>query len=198
MAEFIVRARKAPTDARLFMEAVGTGAHVEYLSQIITNCLFISKGHREDTSLTLVLENSNDFSRAISLHGHSLGSLTELTESGLLSVLADCLRSTIKLGKEERLVLDNGIEVQAISFEHLVKSRLETHTVYLLDKKGEDIRDQPLVEDAVYLLTDHIPMPRKTFKSLRRQGVRNISLGPVMLHASQCIVLIQNEYDRRF
>ena len=52
--------------------------------------------------------------------------------------------------------------------------------------------------DAVFLLTDHIPMPRKTFKSMQRQGVSRIALGPVMLQASQCISIIQNELDRRY
>jgi tRNA (pseudouridine54-N1)-methyltransferase len=162
------------------------------------NCLFISKGHRRDTKLTLVLEDSSDFSRAVCLQGDSMGSLFDQTESGMLRVIAESLEAASGLSKEASVRLTNGIEVQAISFEHLVKVRLESHPVYLLDKKGEDIRSAALADDAVFLLTDHIPMPRKTFKSLRRQGVCNLSLGPVMLHASQCVVVIQNEYDRQF
>ncbi|MEO2177557.1 MAG: tRNA (pseudouridine(54)-N(1))-methyltransferase TrmY, partial [bacterium] len=124
--------------------------------------------------------------------------LHDHTEAGMLKVIVESLAGTANLSKEASVSLDNGIEVQAISFEHLVKLRLEAHPVYLLDKKGEDIRSVPLADDAIFLLTDHIPMPRKTFKSLRRQGVNNLSLGPIMLHTSQCVVLIQNEYDRQF
>ncbi|MFT5210050.1 MAG: tRNA (pseudouridine54-N1)-methyltransferase [Flavobacterium sp.] len=196
MAEYIIRARKAPTDAARFLGAPGSEAHVEYLAQIVVNSLFVSKGHRSDTTVTLVLEDAKDYSKAISLEGDTLGSLHQLTEAGILSQIAECLRLSTNLNKEECIVLENGIKIQAISFEHLVKSRLESRSVYLLDKKAVDIRAVSLAEDAVFLLTDHIPMPRKTFKSLNRQGVQNISLGPVMLHASQCVVLIQNEYDR--
>lgn len=198
MPEYIVRARKAPTDAGLFVKAIGSEVRVEYLAQIMTNCLFVSKGHRRDTTLTFVLEDSSDFSRALSLDGDSFGSLHDHTEAGMLKVIVESLAGAANLSKEASITLDNGIEVQAISFEHLVKLRLETHPVYLLDKKGEDIRSVPLADDAIFLLTDHIPMPRKTFKSLRRQGVNNLSLGPIMLHTSQCVVLIQNEYDRQF
>ena len=198
MPEYIVRARKAPTDAESFVKAIGSEVRVEYLAQIMTNCLFVSKGHRSDTKLTLVLEDSRDFSRAVSLDGDSMGCLYDQTESGMLKVIIESLTAASNLSKEDNLTLDNGIAVQAISFEHLVKVRLETHPVYLLDKKGEDIRSVTLADDAVFLLTDHIPMPRKTYKSLRRQGVNNLSLGPIMLHASQCVVLIQNEYDRQF
>ena len=196
MPEYVVRARKAPTDAGLFMKAIGSGAHVEYLAQIMINCLFISKGHREDTILTLVLEDSRDYSRALSFEGGKLGSFGDLTEAGMLRTVADCLTLASKLRKEEIITQENGIAVQAISFEHLVKARLESRAVYILDKKGTDIRSLAPSDDAVFLLTDHIPMPRKTFKSLHRQGVKKLCLGPVMLHASQCIVLIQNEYDR--
>ncbi|MEK6193153.1 MAG: tRNA (pseudouridine(54)-N(1))-methyltransferase TrmY, partial [Deltaproteobacteria bacterium] len=42
---------------------------------------------------------------------------------------------------------------------------------------------------------DHIPMPKKSFNSLKRLGAQKISLGPKMLFASQCIVLINNQLD---
>ena len=196
MPEYIVRARKAPADPDRFRRAIGSDAHIEYLAQIIINSLFVSKGHRSDTDLTLVLEESRDYSRAICFPGGCLGSLTDLSESGLLKILIECLAASSGMRKEETRSLDNGLRIQAISFEHLVKARVDEHPVYLLDRKGDDIRSLALATDAVFLLTDHIPMPKKTFKSLERQGIGKISLGPLMLHASQCVVLIQNEYDR--
>ncbi len=197
MPEYIVRAHAAPTDPAHFRQSVGTGAHPEYLAQIIINSLFISKGHRHDTDLTLVLEKSRDFSRVIRFPGDSLGSLTDKTESGLLNVIIECLTASELMKKDETRTLSSGLQVQSTSFEHLVKSRVQDRPVFLLDRKGDDIRSLNLADDAVFLLTDHVPMPRKTAKSMNRQGVKSVSLGPVMLHASQCIVLIQNEFDRR-
>lgn len=197
MNEFVIRARKAPTRASDFLASVGKQGHVEYLAQIFNNTLFVSKGHRRDTILTFVLEDSSDYSRAVTVRGDQLGSLTGTTESDILNLLAKSLQFSEGLAKEATIETPQGLSVQAISFEHLVKDRLETKQVYLLDKKGTDVRQQAFSEDAVFLLTDHIPMPRNTFKSLKRQGVENISLGPVMLHASQCVVLIQNELDRQ-
>ena len=196
MREFIIRARKAPVDAGRFLGSVGEGAHVEFLAQIIINALFISKGHREDTSLTLVLEDSPDFSRAITIAGNTFGSLPGLNEDALLQTCASALRAAENLGKEQSIVCDNGIIVRTISFERLVKEKTETCPVYMLDRKGDDIRQSTIPANPVFLLTDHIPMPKKTFKSLARQGVQKLSLGPVMLHASQCISIIHNELDR--
>ena len=46
-----------------------------------------------------------------------------------------------------------------------------------------------------FLLTDHIPMPKKTFGSLERLGAKKVTLGATMLFASQCIVLIHHALD---
>ena len=197
MIEFILRAHSAPTDPDRFLEQVGRGSHVEYLAQVVIAALFISKGHRPDVSLSIVMENSRDYSRVISLPGDSLGSLEGLTEAAILGTLADSLQAARGLGKEAQATLANGIGVSATSFEHLVKARLGTGPVFLLDKKGEDIRAVSTGTNGVYLLTDHVPMPRNLHKSLLRQGAVPVSLGPVMLQASQCVAVVLNEMDRR-
>ena len=198
MPEFIVRARAASTDPAAFLASVGTGAHVEYLAHMMTNALMVSKGHREDTTLHLVLEDSEDFSRCISLQGDRFGDLGGTTEAALLNVIKIALQYGQGLAKEASVLTPAGVKVTAISFEHLVKGRVAEGPVYMLDPKGEDIREAQVPVNAVFLLTDHVPMPKKTFKSMQRQGVTKLSLGPLMLHASQCITLIQNELDRRY
>lgn len=196
MREFVVKARKAPVDADRFLGAVGSGPRVEFLARIMADALLISKGHRDDTRLTLVLEDSPDYSRSVIFDGSMLGELAGTDESGLLLTCASALRDATGMGRDESICCDNGIMVRTISFEHLVKEKLGTGAVYVLDRKGKDIRDLAWQTDPVFVLTDHIPMPRKTRKSLTRLGMIEISLGPVMLHASQCISLIHNELDR--
>ncbi|MEX2489166.1 MAG: hypothetical protein WD356_06500 [Pseudomonadales bacterium] len=197
MREFVVRARQAPVDPAAFLASVGKEPHVEYLAQMFMDGMFVSKGHREDTVLTFTLERSPDYSRSLCIDGRTLGSLGGLTERALLETFADALKLGSGLGKEETIVTDSGIAVSTVSFERLVKDKAQTRPVYVLDKKGTDIREAVIDDDPVFVMTDHIPMPRKTFKSLRRQGVEGVSLGPAMLRTSQCLVLIHNELDRR-
>lgn len=198
MPEFLLRAHSAPVAPQAFLNAAGTGAHVEFLAQILINTLFVSKGHRAEDSLTLVLEGTGDFSRALRIRGDALGSIRSMSEEGCLELIADALEAGKNLGKEQEAVADSGIVVATVSFERLVKSRLESTAVFLLDKKGDDIRGVDLPADACFVLTDHVPLPKKLGKSFVRQGARPISLGPVMLHASQCVVLVQNEFDRLY
>jgi len=67
----------------------------------------------------------------------------------------------------------------------------------VMDRKGTSIREQAFAGKPCFLLTDHIPMPKKTFHSLDRLGASKISLGSKMLFASQCVVLIHHELDQR-
>ncbi len=198
MPEFVVRCRKTNTDPDKFLAGIGTGAHAEYLPHIIVSALFLSKNHRADVKLSLVFEETRDYSRRLVLDGSVLGTVGGHDESSLLTFLATALREASGLAKETSMQASNGILVETVSFEHLVKREAEEHCAFVLDKKGEDLRDVELPIDGTFVLTDHIPMPKKTFKSMLRQGVKKISLGPQMLHASQCITLINNEYDRRF
>lgn len=202
MREFLVRARKAPTDPDRFLKLVGREPFVEHLAQIFLHGLFVSQGHRSDTVLHLAMEGARDFPKLISIDGSRLGSLAGLHETALLGVLADALSEGARLGKEETKDLANGIRIAAISFEHFLKQKVgkqkagQDIPMFLLDPKGQDIQSHPIPAASLFVLTDHIPMPKKSFNTLDRLGVRRLSLGPTTLHASQCITLIHNQLDR--
>ncbi len=89
-----------------------------------------------------------------------------------------------------------GLYISAYGFEKLIGSLIEHRSVYLLDRKGEDIRTTELETNPVFILSDHLAMPKNNIKSLKRQGLKMISLGKKMLFASQCVVLINHELDR--
>ena len=197
MIEFIVRARSAPVAADRFLDAIGTGVGVEYLADIVRHAIFVSQGHREDTKVTLVLEKSQFYSRVVELDGAILGSLPDLHERAFLQVISDSLRVAASLEKNESVCDERGIRVTATSFEQLVKSRAEEQVVYVLESSGQDIRSEQFPEDVVFVMTDHTPMPKNSYKSMARQGVRKLSLGPLMLHAAQCVTIIHNELDRQ-
>jgi tRNA (pseudouridine54-N1)-methyltransferase len=84
-----------------------------------------------------------------------------------------------------------------VSFEHLVKELAVDHQLFVMDRKGTPIREQQFAGNACFVLTDHIPMPKNTFHTLDRLGAKYVTLGPTMLFASQCVVLIHHELDQR-
>ncbi|EGR1511795.1 tRNA (pseudouridine(54)-N(1))-methyltransferase TrmY [Vibrio vulnificus] len=195
MRTFVLRARAAPTNSRALLEGVGNEAHTEILAHTLMNTMFVAQSHRQDVVAHLVLESTKDFSRTITIHSNEVSNVGGFHEANLLNIVVRALDASTGMGKEELRYVEPGVTVRTISFERLVQQLAEDHQLYMLEKKGEFVRDIKFATNPCFLLTDHIPMPKKTFNSLKRLGTQNISLGPKMLFASQCVTLIQNELD---
>ncbi|EGQ7700238.1 tRNA (pseudouridine(54)-N(1))-methyltransferase TrmY [Vibrio vulnificus] len=195
MRTFVLRARAAPTNSRALLEGIGNEAHTEILAHTLMNTMFVAQSHRQDVVVHLVLESTKDFSRTITIHSNEVSNVGGFHEANLLNIVVRALDASTGMGKEELRNVEPGVTVRTISFERLVQQLAEDHQLYMLEKKGEFVRDIKFAANPCFLLTDHIPMPKKTFNSLKRLGTQNISLGPKMLFASQCVTLIQNELD---
>lgn len=195
MRAFVLRARSAPTDSQQLLASVGQEAHTEILAHTLMNSIFVAQSHREDVIVHLVLESTQDFSRTVTFVANEMTNIGGFHEQALLAKVAKALDASRGMTKEQERQVEPGITVQTKSFEKLVKELAEDYQLYMMDKKGTSIREQEFSGNSCFLLTDHIPMPKKTYKSLERLGTQKISLGPKMIFASQCVVLIHNELD---
>ena len=101
-----------------------------------------------------------------------------------------------RLGRDETVICESGIEVMHRSFESMIKAAA-IPGFYYLDKKGSDIRETSFDSPAIFVLSDHKSMPRKSTHYLARLGGRPIALGPKTIFASQCVVLVHNDLDRQ-
>ena len=195
MRTFVLRARSAPTDSQRLMLSVGQDAHTEILAHTLMNAIFVAQSHRDDVIVHLVLESTQDFSRTISFIANDLRDIGGFHEQALLAKVTKALDASVGMTKEEERAVEAGITVRTLSFEKLLQELAEDHQLFVMDKKGTPIREQTFERNPCFLLTDHIQMPKKSFNSLKRLGAEKISLGPKMLFASQCVVLIHNELD---
>jgi tRNA (pseudouridine54-N1)-methyltransferase len=197
MRTFVLRARAAPTDSARLLAGVGGEAHTEILAHVLMNAIFVAQSHREDVVVYLVLESTPDYSRSVRFEAQAMRELGGFDERALLGKIARALDASRGMGKDEERPVESGVTVQTISFERLVEQLAVDHRLYVLDRKGTPIGEQIFDENPCFLLTDHIPMPKKTFGILDRLGATRLSLGPRMLFASQCVVLIHHALDGR-
>lgn len=195
MRTFVLRARAAPTDSQKLLAGVGQDIHSEILAHTLMNAIFVAQSHRDDVVVHLVLESTQDFSRTISFNSWQLSNIGGFHEQALLTKISKALDTSKGIGKEQQRNVEAGISVRTTSFEKLVQELAEHNQLYVMDKKGTAIREKDFADNSCFLLTDHIPMPKKSFNSLKRLGAEKISLGPKMLFASQCVVLIHNQLD---
>ena len=197
MRTFVLRARAAPTDSQALLASIGQAAHPEILAHTLMNAIFVAQSHRPDVTVHLVLESTRDFSRAIRFDADAMHDIGGFDERALLGKIARALDASRGMGKDETRPVESGVTVSTTSFERLVQALAEDHQLFVMDRKGTPIREQAFDGNPCFLLTDHIPMPKKTFNSLERLGAKKITLGPKMLFASQCVVLIHHALDER-
>jgi tRNA (pseudouridine54-N1)-methyltransferase len=195
MRTFIIRARKGTTRWERVRSQVGKKEHFEVIAHSVINAFFIASDFRVDVEVYIVLDSSEDFPRTIKLSGNEGLSIDGFHEEAVIQLIEKALKNSRGLQKDQTRMVDQGIQISGFGFERLVSNLIPTRSLYLLDHKGEDIRKIKLELDPVFILSDHLAMPKKTVSGLKRHGLRTLSLGKKMLFASQCIVLLNHEMD---
>lgn len=196
MRTFIIRARKGTTRFERVRSTVGGKEHFEVIAHSVINAFFFSNGFREEVEVYIVLDSSDDFPRTIRLSSNDGLSLAGFHEEAILEIIEKALKDGQGLQKNETRVIAPGVHISGYGFEKLVGHLIETRPIYLLSPKGDDIRQTAIAPNPVFILSDHLALPKNTVKSLQRRGLLTVSLGKKMLFASQCVVLLNHEMDR--
>lgn len=197
MRTFVLRARAAPTDSQALLAGVGGQAHPEILAHALMNAFFVAQGHRPGVVVYLVLERTHDYARTICMQIDAMQSIGGFDERALLGRVAQALDASHGMEKDTEREVAPGISVRTTGFDKLVRALAQDHQLYLMDRKGAPLAGESVGANPCFLLTDHIPMPKKIVPGLERLGARKITLGPTMLFASQCVTLIHHALDQR-
>ena len=197
MRTFIIRARKGTTRWDKLRSQLGGKEHFEVVAHSVINAFFLSNDFRMDVEVYIVLESSADFPKTIRLSGNEGLSLAGFHEEAVVQLLEQALKNSANLIKDQSRSLAPGVTVYGFGFDRLVSNLIQDRTLYILSPKGEDIRTSTLDENPVFILSDHLTMPKKSLNSLKSKGLKQISLGKKMLFASQCVVLLNHEFDYR-
>ena len=88
-----------------------------------------------------------------------------------------------------------GISTEKKSFEKYVKEKAEVASIYLLEEKGRDICEINWKENPVFVLGDHVGLPKKAESFALRFGEK-ISLGKTPYLAATCIAIINFLLDK--
>lgn len=195
MREFILRARTAKT-GDFDVSDLPSAGRMDIVCNSVSNALNIANKLRKDTVMHVVLEGSPEPPKIASFHGDSITGMLWDEKSIGLTIKKALLKTK---GQSGKIKISDGLFVEKKSFEALVKEKFsEGKQVVYLHQKGKDIREAELKKDIVFVFGDYIGMPKATESLLDRLGAERVSLGPEMLFAAHCIILVHNELDRRF
>jgi len=194
MRTFIVVGHKATTSPDFSLEDIpGTSGRLDILCRCINASFVLSHGIRKDVNIYLVLLGG-ETPKTLWLKGDVLKHLNpdERTTAALLKkalaleAVTEWTRST------------PGIFVRTGGLAELLQDMKEK-LVYLRED-GEDIRSigrDALKGDLAFILGDHMGVTPEEESLIDQAGAMVVSVGPTSLHADHCIVLINNELDRR-
>ena len=87
-----------------------------------------------------------------------------------------------------------GITTSKTSFEALLKAKAKTAPIWVLEEGGKNVEETPLPEDAVFVLGDHVGLPKKAEVFALRYGEK-ISLGKQPYLAASCITILNYLLD---
>lgn len=196
MRTFVIRSRKGTTRWEQLKSQVGNKGHIEIVAHSVMNAFFVSNAFRPDVEVYIVLESSEDFPRTIKLSSNDKLSIEGFHEDAILNLIENALKESAHLKKDATLKIAPGVEISGFGFEKLVGHLIQSHPVYILDRKGDSMRTGKIEQNPVFILSDHLAMPKNILKSFERRGLKSISLGKTMLFASQCVTLIHYELDK--
>ncbi len=89
-----------------------------------------------------------------------------------------------------------GITTNKTSFEALLKAKAKTASIWVLEEGGKNVAETPLPEDAVFVLGDHVGLPKKAEVFALRYGEK-VSLGKQPYLAASCITILNYLLDRQ-
>lgn len=158
---------------------------LDVVYECIVASLFLSHGIRRDTVFHAVLNGPPNPPLHLQIDGIALYDVR--TD---LDTWQQILRKIIA-GKTHP-----GISVDKTSFEALLKTEAQAHSVYVLEEGGKNIAETGLADNAVFVLGDHVGLPKKAEILALRFG-QKISLGKQTYLAASCITIINYVLDRQ-
>jgi tRNA (pseudouridine54-N1)-methyltransferase len=181
--EFILFSRIGQTDSNF--HSIHDAGRLDIVHECIVSSLFLSHGLRRDVTFHAILNGPPNPPVHIQINGRALYDVrTDMdTWQGIL-------KKTLQ-GKPHP-----GITKDKTSFEALLKAKAQTQKVYVLEEDGKNIDQIELSENSIFVLGDHVGLPKKAELFAQRFGEK-ISLGKTPYLAASCVTIINYTLDRQ-
>jgi len=194
MKHFIYFSKSAITSGNLLSKAKGNlmkAGRMDIVIHSLIATFFLSHSVRENVKLHLIFYGPPDAPKHIEIQ---VNDELEISKKDIANLIKKILYK-YKPGKKTQPL--KGCFIEKKSFLKVVEELIEEgKEIFILDKKGKDIRKINIPEDSVFIVGDQEGLPKKELKKLKKI-TEKISIGPKTYFASQTITILNNELDRR-
>ena len=191
MRNFIYFSESARTSGNFDVNNLMKAGRMDIIMHVVINSFFLSHNLRDDVKLHLIFYGQPDPPKHIEIQ---VKPETNLSKKDIANLIKKILYK-YKEGKKTGVF--PGCFVEKKSFLGVVEELLdEGKRIFILDKRGKDIRNVKIPEESVFVLGDDKGLPKKELKRLKKIAAL-ISIGPKTYFANQVITIINNELDLR-
>lgn len=198
MREFIYYSRTAPTSGNYVnIEDPYESGRLDIPLHAIIAAFFLSHKIRNDVKLHLCFAGAPDPPKLIEMKPVTEGKTgvdkIYLNKKNVAGYLKKIL---YKYREGEKREVFPGFWIEKKGFLELVKELSEQgRNIYVLDPKGQDIREVEIGKDPIFILGDHRGLPLKELKRLK-ELCTPVTIGKRTYFATHTIAVVHNEIDR--
>lgn len=184
--EFLIIGHRALTSPDFSLNDLpGSAGRMDILCRCVNTALFLSHELRRDVRVHLLLLGEPAPPVLITFDGAAVKYLNpdERSAGSLI---------------QKALTRGDGESTPGIfaSKQRLAETIAGKNLIYL-HEDGEDIRKAEIDENALFILGDHLGLTIEEERLLEKNRAKKLSVGPEKYHADHCIIIVNNELDRR-
>ncbi|RJS68367.1 tRNA (pseudouridine(54)-N(1))-methyltransferase TrmY [Candidatus Bathyarchaeota archaeon] len=183
LREFVLYSRKGRTDSKF--KSLHDAGRLDVVHECIVASLFLSHGIRRNVIFHAILNGPPVPPLHLKINGATLRDVRTDQETWIN------IFKKVLSGKNHP-----GISVDKISFEALLRAKAQEAPVYVLEEGGRDVFKVDLGENPVFVLGDHIGLPRRVEGFALRYGEK-VSLWKKPYLAASCITILNYLLDRK-
>jgi tRNA (pseudouridine54-N1)-methyltransferase len=191
MKHFVYFSTKAPTSGKFDVNDLMGAGRLDIAIHSLIQGIFLSHDFRKDVKFHFVFYGMPDPPKHIEIQ---VVPDLKINKRNIGELIKKILYKSKGEGKQE---IFPGCFVERKSFLKVIDELSEEgNEIFILDKKGESLRDVEIPENCVFVLGDQEGLPGKEFKRIK-QSATSVSVGPKMYFASQVVAIVNNELDFR-
>jgi len=194
MRHFVVIGHRATTSPEFSLDDLsGATGRLDILLRCINSSFHLSHGIRTDVEAHLIMQGPPNPPRTLRFVGSELKYLNPDERS-----TAALVRNALSAKGEGETTSSPGIYVSSRSYSDVISILAKRSHIYYLKEDGHDVRTLPTFEDDVtFILGDDRDLTPEEEEILAQYQPMKVSLGEKSLHADHCVIIVNNELDRR-
>lgn len=193
MKHFIYFSSRAATSGKILSEGdLMKAGRMDIAIHTLISAFFLSHEKRKDVKLHLIFYGMPDPPKHIEMQ---ITDKLDISKKDVANLIKKIL---YKYQKGEKREVLPGCFIEKKSFLKVIEELEESGEIFILDKRGEDIRKTKFEKSKtpVFVVGDQEGFPTKELKRLKKIA-KTISIGPKTYFASQTVAIVNNELDRR-